>query len=91
MVFATLLKVSTCTGREQRFEERLNRIAASRQRFLNHYRVFFRTLWDCSGGDTPCSSLYSVKIECPGTEKLYHMLIFQCMVVLGQVWRYSAD
>ena len=84
-------------GREQRFGERLNRIAASRQRFLVKSKplpCFLLTLWDCSGGDTPCSSLYSVKIECPGTEKLYHMLIFlkdQCMVVLGQVWGYWAD
>ena len=32
--FLPLLKVSTCTGREQRFGEGLNGIAASRQRFV---------------------------------------------------------
>ena len=43
LFFATLLNVSTCMGREQRFGEGLNRIAASRQPFVvksKPYRVF---------------------------------------------------
>ena len=43
LFFATLLKVSTCTGREQRFGEGLNRTAASRQPLVvksKPYRVF---------------------------------------------------